>query len=107
MRVVYAERAIRDIGDIYDAISAHNAQAAQRVEDAIRSTCEGVAHFPYAAPATDEPGVRRLPLVRYPYTIFYRVDPARDLVEIARVVHGARVRDLGAMPGPSGGQGAS
>ena len=44
------------------------------------------------------PKVRRLPLLRYPYTIFYRVDPDRNIVEIARVVHGARIRDLGSMP---------
>lgn len=98
MKVVYAERARRDIGDIYDAIGAHNPTAAQRVEQMIRGVCEGLADFPYAASATDEPNVRRLPLVRYPYTIFYRVDLNRNLVEIARVVHSARIRDLGSVP---------
>jgi len=98
MKVVYAERAKRDIGDIYDTIAPHNPTAAQRVEDMIRTACEGLADFPYAPPATDEPNVRRIPLVRYPYTIFYRVDPIRNLVEIARVVHSARVRDLGSVP---------
>jgi plasmid stabilization system protein ParE len=98
MKGVYAERARHDIGEIYDSIVIHDPRAAQRVEDVIRSTCEGLADFPYAAPATDEPNVRRLPLVRYPYTIFYRVDPGRGLVEIARVVHSARIRDLGTLP---------
>jgi plasmid stabilization system protein ParE len=60
----------------------------------IRSRCEGLADLPYAAVATDEPNLCRLPLVRYPCTIFYRIDAARDLVEIARVVHGARVKNL-------------
>lgn len=94
MRVVFAERARADIGNIYDSIAQHDIAAAQRVEDAIRSACNGLADFPFAAVATDEPNVRRLPLVRYPYTIFYRIDAARALVEIARVVHGARVRNL-------------
>jgi plasmid stabilization system protein ParE len=31
MRVVFAERARRDIGDIYDDIAQHNPSAAQRV----------------------------------------------------------------------------
>jgi plasmid stabilization system protein ParE len=57
-----------------------------------------LADFPYAAAATDEPNVRRVPLVRFPYTVFYRVDPVHRVVEIARVVHGARVRDLGKIP---------
>jgi toxin ParE1/3/4 len=98
MNVVYAERAKRDIGDIYDAIGTHNPTAVQRVEQMIRDACEGLADFPYAASATDEPNVRRLPLVRYPYTIFYRVDPDRNRVEIARVVHSARIEDLGSVP---------
>ena len=99
MKVVYAERARRDIADIYDSIARHNPAAAQRVENTIRALCQGLADFPYAAAATDEPGVRRIPLVRFPYTIFYRVDSTRRVVEIARVLHGARVQDLGKMPG--------
>jgi plasmid stabilization system protein ParE len=42
MRVVYAERARRDIADIYDYIALHNPAAAQRVEDMIRMACEGL-----------------------------------------------------------------
>lgn len=95
---MFAERAQRDIGDIYDSIAQHNPDAAQRVEDAIRAGCEGLGDFPYASAATDEPNVRRLPLVRFPYTIFYRVDAARALVEIARVIHAARVKDPGKLP---------
>jgi toxin ParE1/3/4 len=93
MRVVFAECARRDIGDIYDDIAQHNPSAAQRVEDTIRVRCER-----HAAPATDEPNVRRLPLVRYPYTIYYRVDAERGLIEIARVVHAARIKNLRRLP---------
>ena len=72
----------------------HNPAAAQRVEDVIRITCEGLGDFPYAAAATDEPNVRRALSLQ----VFYRVDSVRDVVEIARVVHGARVRELGKIP---------
>jgi plasmid stabilization system protein ParE len=98
MKVVYAERAKADIGDIYDLIAVENPRAARRVEDRIRKTCAALSDFPYVAAATDEPGIFRLPLVRYPYTIFYRVDAARDRIEIARVVHSRRIRDLGEAP---------
>ena len=98
MNVVYAERARRDIGDIYDAIAQHSPAAAQRVEDFIRSSCEGLVDFPYATAATDELNVRRLPLVRYPYTVFFRIDDSRDLIEIARVIHSARIKSLGSLP---------
>ena len=98
MKVVYAERARRDIGDIYDAISKQSLDAAQRVEDFICAACDGHTDFPYATAATDELNVRRLPLVRYPYTIFYRIRTDVECIEIARVIHGARIKDLGALP---------
>ena len=59
MKVVYGERARRDIGDIYDTIVQHNAKAAQRVENLIRAACEGLADFPFMSATTDEPNVRR------------------------------------------------
>jgi plasmid stabilization system protein ParE len=94
MKVVFAERARRDIGEIFDVIAAHDPRAAQRVEDAIRRACEWLGDFPRAAAATDEPNVRRFPLVRYPYTIYYRFHATRGRVEIARVIHAARIRNL-------------
>lgn len=98
MNVVFAERARQDISDIYDSIAPHDRAAAQRVENAIRADCDQLGRFPYASGATDEPNVRRLPLVRFPYTIFYRIDVDRGVVEIARVIHGSRVKDLRQMP---------
>lgn len=98
MKVVYSERARQDIAAIYDYIAPRSSRAAQAVEDTIRATCEALADFPFAAPATDEPNVRRVPLVRYPYTIFYRVNAEREHVEIARIIHSAQVKDLGTLP---------
>jgi toxin ParE1/3/4 len=98
MKVVYAERARRDISEIYEFIAAHNPAAAKRVESLIRITCERLADFPLAAAKTDETGVHRLPLVRYPYTIFYRFNSSLDRVEIARVIHGARIKNLQRLP---------
>jgi toxin ParE1/3/4 len=98
MKVVYGECARRDIASIFDTIAAKNAPAARRVEALIRVKCERLTDFPFTGAATDTPNVFRLPLVRYPYAIFYRVDPNRDIVEIARVIHGARSKNLRRMP---------
>jgi toxin ParE1/3/4 len=46
--------------------------------------------FPFAGHATDEPGVRIMPLVRYPYLVFYAVND--DEAVILHVRHGARLR---------------
>jgi plasmid stabilization system protein ParE len=40
----------------------------------------------------------RRPLGRYGYTIFYRALAGGEEIEVARVVHGARVRNLRQMP---------
>lgn len=73
MKVVFAERARRDIAEIFDAIAAHRPAAAQRVEDVIRLNCERLGDFPSTAVKTDEPDLWRLPVVRYPYKIYYRL----------------------------------
>ncbi len=98
MMVVYSERARADIAAIFDHIATDNHRAAMRVENSIRTACEGLARYPRAGVPTDEPNIRRRPLVRYPYTIFYRINEAQQRVEIARVVHAARVRSLGQLP---------
>ena len=98
MKIVYAESARRDISQIFDTIAPHSVAAAKRVETAIRLQFERLTDFPYAAAATDEPRVFRVPMVRFPYTVFYRVNLAQDRLEIARVLHGARIKDLRGLP---------
>jgi toxin ParE1/3/4 len=98
MKLIFSQAAQNDIATIYETISARNPAAALRVEGLIKVTCERLTEFPFIAAATDLQDVFRLPLVRYPYAIFYRVDLVRDRVEIIRVVHGARIKDLNALP---------
>jgi toxin ParE1/3/4 len=48
-----------------------------------------IGRFPESAQEVPErPGVRRVPLVRYPYAIYYKI--VLDEVTILRVIHGAR-----------------
>ncbi len=50
---------------------------------------ERIARFPHGfQEVAERPGVRRVPLVRYPYLIFYKVIAGEVIV--LRVVHGAR-----------------
>jgi hypothetical protein len=53
---------------------------------------------PRAVGKTDEPNLYRRPLGKYRYTIFYRVLPGDAAIQVARVVHSARVKDLGKVP---------
>ena len=98
MKVRYASRALRDIDDILAYIEARSPQGARSVSLAIEHAIRSCALSPQASAKTDEPGVYRRPLGRYRYTIFYRVLAGGEGIEIARVIHGARVRNLRRMP---------
>ncbi|MCK5551273.1 MAG: type II toxin-antitoxin system RelE/ParE family toxin, partial [Hyphomicrobiaceae bacterium] len=65
----------------------------------IEHTIDACVVNPYIGAKSDEPNVYRYPLAKYRHTIFYRVDQDHGVLEIARIVHGARVRDLGKIPG--------
>jgi plasmid stabilization system protein ParE len=98
MKVIYAPRALRDIDDILAYISKRSPRGAHKVSLAIEHTIHMCALNPRAIGRTDEPNVYRRPLGKYRYTVFYRVLPQEDGIEIARVVHGGRVKNLRKVP---------
>jgi plasmid stabilization system protein ParE len=53
---------------------------------------------PRAIGRTDVPNLYRRALGKYRYTIFYRVLPENEGIEIVRVVHSARVKNLRKLP---------
>ena len=98
MKVRYTPAARADIDAIYRRIVIQNSTAAQQVEDKIRATADALADFPGVGAATNLEDVRRLPLVRYPYTMFYRIIIDDDAIDILRVVHAASIRNLDQLP---------
>ena len=75
MIVRYTPRAIGDISSIGDYIKSHNPQAALRVEQAIIGSIDHLSHHPNLGTARPRLSVRALGVPRFPYTIYYRVDP--------------------------------
>ena len=98
MKVVYAPRALRDIDEILSFIQARSQRGAHNVSLAIEHTIRTCAQNPRTGTMTDVLNVYRRPLSRYSYTIFYRALPGGDGIEVARVIHGARVKNLNEMP---------
>ena len=98
MRLIYSRRALVDIDGILDRIRQRSPQGARSVSFAIEHAIQVCASHPRGGTAIDEHNVFRWPLSRYRYTIFYRFEPTRDVVEIVRIVHAASVRDLGRVP---------
>jgi len=85
VRIRYTVRARADLAEIRSYLLERNPRAAAAVMAAIRQRISWLADFPLMAPETDEPGVRGLPLVRYPYRVYY--DVAGEEVRILHIRH--------------------
>jgi plasmid stabilization system protein ParE len=89
MKIRWSSLALAELNAILSDLAAKNPTAAQRFEFRVRQIVQRIERFPEAFQAVSERvGVRRVPLLRYPYLIFYSVDAAE--VVILRVFHGAR-----------------
>jgi toxin ParE1/3/4 len=87
MRIRYTPAAFSDRERILAYLEERSATGAANVAASI---CEAVAQLkdhPHSGYRTDDPEVRVLFVVRYPYKIFYRV---RDAVEILHIRHTSR-----------------
>jgi plasmid stabilization system protein ParE len=71
MKVVYTEEALRDLDAIADWLIVHYPAVAPVVERRIRSVVAHIARWPESSRrSAKRPGVRAVPLGRYPYKIF-------------------------------------
>ena len=98
MSVKFSPRALADLEAIRAYLLPRSPQGAERVRIAIAETIDRCVLDPVLGSKTDEPGVLRRPLRKYRYTVFYRSGPSSDGIEIIRIVHSARVKQLGRVP---------
>jgi toxin ParE1/3/4 len=88
MNVVYAPRALRDLKSISAYLHKRNPSGAGNVLGAIKSSIETLGFFPQIGRLVDDAGHRRVPVMRYPYLIFYRIEA--DELLILHVRHTSR-----------------
>jgi plasmid stabilization system protein ParE len=89
MRVRYTNEALRDLDEILSYIAAQYPAVFISFERRLRSVVRRIGAWPDSAQELAErPGVRVVPLIRYPYKIFYQV--AGDAVETLHIHHAAR-----------------
>jgi plasmid stabilization system protein ParE len=89
MKVVYTDDASEDL----DGILAYIASNYPAIYDAflirLRSVIARIGMWPDSAQEVAErPGVRAVPLLRYPYKVFYR--NTGDVIEIMHIHHAAQ-----------------
>jgi plasmid stabilization system protein ParE len=92
MKVVFTSAALADLDDILFYTSQNYPSVVAPLELRIRAVIERIERWPQSAREVEQrPGTRVVPLIRYPYKIFYRV--AGDRIEILHIHHTAR-RDI-------------
>jgi toxin ParE1/3/4 len=88
MKVVYTDEALRDLDEILAFLASNYPAISASFERRLRAVTERVGRWPESAQKVEQrPGVRMVPLVRYPYRVFYQVTTA---VEILHIHHAAR-----------------
>ncbi len=89
MKVVYTAAALRDLDEIGNWLAVHYPTIAPAVARRIRVAVARVGLWPESARrSAKRPGVRVVPVGRYPYKIFYQV--TTEAVEILHIHHAAR-----------------
>jgi toxin ParE1/3/4 len=89
MKVRLSRLALSELDAILANIRAENPLVAVRFEGRIKRVFERIAQFPKGAQEVENrPGIRRVPLVHYPYVVHYGIIDGE--VVILRIIHGAR-----------------
>ena len=89
MKVEFSRRAIDDLRKAAEESRAFGVATAASVESRFREIIEHIAeHAEAAAPVSERPGMRVVPLIRYPYKIFYRILEGR--IRILHIRHASR-----------------
>jgi toxin ParE1/3/4 len=89
MKVEYSKRAAADLRKVSADSRGFGDAVAAAVELRIRTIIAHIAARPHAAAKVIErPGMHVIPLIRYPYKIFYRV--LEDRVRILHIRHTSR-----------------
>ena len=89
MKVVYTAGVRKDLDEIGEWLSDHCPTIAPAVERRIHNVIARIAQWPQSARRSAKyPGVRVVPIGRYPYKIFYSV--TADTIEVLHIHHSAR-----------------
>jgi plasmid stabilization system protein ParE len=89
MKVVFTSLALAELEEIRTFLIARSPRGAAKVEERIRQTVRMISEQPCGyQEVAERSGIRRAPLIAFPYVIYYRVGATQ--VEIIRIRHGAR-----------------
>jgi toxin ParE1/3/4 len=97
VKLRYTLPALADLNAVLDYIAAHSQQGARRVHARIQAMIHLLLLYPGIGTRTDDPTIRRMTALPYPYLIFYEATETEIIIHAVR--HAAR--DPAGMPGAS------
>jgi toxin ParE1/3/4 len=91
MKVEYSPRALSDLRSIAAYYAGTDyPSVGEKVAARVREVIARLATFPASGrPVTRRPGLRVVPLLTYPYVLFYRI-AGPDILRIAHIRHTSR-----------------
>lgn len=93
MRLVFDQKALVDIRNIYAWISYDNPMAASRVVARLYRSIERLALFPGLGHPGTDPGTQEWVVRRLPYLVVYEVHAVSDELIILAILHQAQNRE--------------
>jgi plasmid stabilization system protein ParE len=89
MRVIYTVEALENLDEILTFIASNYPSAYEAFQSRLQSVINRISAWPDSAQEVAErPGVRVVPLIRYPYKVFYR--NTGHAIEILYIHYAAR-----------------
>ncbi len=88
MKLRYTLPALAELADILDYIAARSPTGAANVQARLKAITELLLQHPRIGSPTDDPTIRRMTTLPYPYLIFYGATD--DEIIIHTIRHGAR-----------------
>ena len=89
MKVVFTEPALADLDEILTYTDENYPHLADSIERRIHDVLAQIRRWPRNARTIDDrPGVRAVPLARYPYRIYYRIEG--KVIEVLHIRHTSR-----------------
>jgi addiction module RelE/StbE family toxin len=89
MRVVFTTPALADLDEIVAYTSENYPQLVAALEQRVRAVLDHVRRLPRSAPILEGgDGVRAIPLIHYPYRIFYRIEDGT--IQVLHIHHTSR-----------------
>ncbi|QDL98498.1 type II toxin-antitoxin system RelE/ParE family toxin [Rhodopseudomonas palustris] len=94
MRLVFDDRALDDLEQIFNWIASDSPVNAKRVVGRLFSSAELLLSFPLMGRLGQDPGTLEWVVPRLPYILVYEVDETEQRVIVTAVLHCARDRKV-------------